>query len=110
VIRPLSAIILSGLALSLAASCVAPPREAAKRGTSPAAEQPAAMLRTWAVLASSGLRAGGMEDVILAELSTDKTITLVDRERLDLVATELAAGSLLGSGGAAARAKGRHPP
>jgi hypothetical protein len=105
VIRPLSAIILSGLALSLAASCVAPPREAAKRGTSPAAEQPAAMLRTWAVLASSGLRAGGMEDVILAELSTDKTITLVDRERLDLVATELAAGSLLGSGGAAARRK-----
>jgi hypothetical protein len=71
----------------------------------PAADQPVAMLRTWAVLASEELRKSGLEDQVLVGLGADSTITLVDREHLDLIARELALGSLLDSSGAGSRRK-----
>jgi len=71
----------------------------------PAAGRPAATLRTWAILASDELRKSGLEDQVLAGLGTDKTITLVDREHIDLVVKEQALGVLSGGGDAASRRK-----
>ena len=75
------------------------------RQAQPPATQPVTALRTWAVLASDELRKSGLEDQILAGLGTDRTITLVDREHLALVAKELALSSLLETSGAASRRK-----
>ena len=41
----------------------------------PAAGQPVAMLRTWAVLASEELRKSGLEDQVLAGLGSDDRST-----------------------------------
>ena len=73
--------------------------------TQPAASQPVTALRTWAVLASDELRKSGLEDQILAGLGTDRTITLVDREHLALVAKELALSGLLEAHDAGSRRK-----
>jgi len=50
----------------------------------------AAPLRTWAVLLSDDLRTPALEDQVLAALGDEAGITLVNRERLDLLARELA--------------------
>ncbi len=73
--------------------------------TQPAAGEPVTTLRTWAVLASDELRKSGLDDLIMAGLGTDRTITLVDREHLALVAKELALSSLLETSGASSRRK-----
>jgi len=56
----------------------------------PAAGQPVAMLRTWAVLASEELRKSGLEDQVLVGLGADKTMTLVDRQQIKVVFQERA--------------------
>jgi len=71
----------------------------------PPATQPGTALRTWAVLASDELRKSGLEDQILAGLGTDRTITLVDRQHMALVAREMALSSLLETSGAGSRRK-----
>jgi hypothetical protein len=71
----------------------------------PAAREPVPALRTWAVLASDELRKSGLEDQVLAGLGMDRTITLVDREHLALVAKELALSGLLEAHGAGSRRK-----
>ncbi len=60
----------------------------------PAASSPAVTLRTWAVLAPTELRKSGLEDQVMAGLAAEKTIMLVDRQHLDLVAKELVMGKL----------------
>lgn len=62
-------------------------------------------LRTWAVLAAPELRRAGLDDLVTAGLSQDRTIRLVERQRLDLVAGELALGALVESSGAGLRRK-----
>ena len=62
-------------------------------------------LRVWAVLAAPDLRRWGLEDLVVAGLSEDRTVTLVDREHLDLVARELSLGSMLEASGAGLRQK-----
>lgn len=73
--------------------------------TQAAASRPATTLRTWAVLASEELRKSGLEDQIIAGLGTDKTITLVDRQHLDLVAKELVIGTLMNASDTSSRRK-----
>ena len=101
--RTAATVVLVACATTLLAAL--PAAGAAGQEPRPAAGQPVAMLRTWAVLASEELRKSGLEDQVLAGLGADKTMTLVDREHLDLVARELALASLLDSSGAGFRRK-----
>ena len=73
--------------------------------TQPTAREPVTTLRTWAVLASDELRKSGLDDQIMAGLATDRTITLVDRQHLDLVAGEMALSGLLAAHDAGSRRK-----
>jgi len=99
--RTAATVVLVACATTLMAALLA--ARAAGQEPRPAAGQPVAMLRTWAVLASEELRKSGLEDQVLAGLGADKTMTLVDREHLDLVAREQALASLLDSSGAGFR-------
>jgi len=71
-----------------------PTAGAAGQETRPAAGQPVAMLRTWAVLASEELRKSGLEDQVLVGLGADSTITLVDRQQIKAVFQERALAAM----------------
>ncbi len=71
----------------------------------PTASQPTGGLGTWAVLFSDELQQSGLEDQVLAALATDKAITIVARQHLELLAKEVAATSLVNASDAWPRRK-----
>ena len=64
-----------------------------------------AAFRTWAVLSSPDLHSSGLEDQVIAGLSPDQAIMLVDRAHLDLVAKELSLSGMSNSSGTGLRQK-----
>lgn len=53
-------------------------------------------LKTWAVISSARVQKAGLADLLTAALSREKGIKLVERDRLQLVAKELALSKMLG--------------
>jgi hypothetical protein len=77
----------------------------AKQAVAQQASASQAPLKTWAVLASRDVQQTGLSDQVTAALAREKAVTLVDRERLDLVAKEMEIGLLGVSSGAGLRLK-----
>lgn len=77
--------------------------EQSKRNVDATTEAKADM-KTWAVISSAKIQKAGLTDLLTAALSREKGIKLVERDRLRLVAKELALSKMLGSSGVAQRA------
>ena len=90
-------------AISIVALCLAP---APAAGARQAQSRPAAhALRTWAILCTKPLQTSGLEDLLTISLARDKTMRLVDRKHLDLVAREIALGSMFAGAAVGRRRK-----
>lgn len=93
-------------AISIVALCLAPAGPAAAAGARQGQSRPAGhALRTWAILCTKPLQTSGLEDLLTISLARDKTMRLVDRKHLDLVAREIALGRMFGGAAVGRRRK-----